>query len=258
VIQRESLAEPALLLRRHPYGESSLVLHLLTPARGRIALLAKGAYRPNSGYFAVFDFFDTLEVRGSIGPGQDLGLLRAARVRTRRADLARDLASYRVALGLVELAQATARESHGEHALFGWLEQWLDALLEGPGASGAVAVAAGLALLKSNGLAPAFLHCASCGARAQESAEALHFSIPRGGRLCRSCADQERARGGPVESLSLNVARIAASLMESTPTMLSRTHVEPNRTRTLVECVARLLEYHLEMPLRSSWTRLLP
>ena len=48
----------ALLLRRFPYGESSLVVHALTRAHGRVALLARGAYRPKSAYCGVLDLFD--------------------------------------------------------------------------------------------------------------------------------------------------------------------------------------------------------
>jgi DNA repair protein RecO (recombination protein O) len=256
--ERARFEDPALLLRRHPYGESSLVLQVLTPSRGRTSVLAKGAYRPSSGYFAVFDFFDTLELRWTAREGQDLGLVSGASLRTRRCSLSADLTRYRTALGLLELALATAREEHEERALFAWLEQWLDVLAAGRASPGTSAVAAGLSLLRANGLAPSFLSCAACGRRVPEQRRRILFSIPRGGSLCDPCAALERARAGDLESMSLNVARIAASLMDSTPGMLARTHLDANRTRPLIECVVRLLEYHLELPLRRSWSYLVP
>ena len=243
--------QPALLLRRFPFGESSLVLHILTPEAGRVALLAKGAYRPSSGFFAAFDLFDTLRLRWSSRPGQELGLVTRAQVHARRAALAEDLERYRAGLGLLELAQATAREGHEEHILFRWLEGWLDLLQAGQVPAGLVTIAAGLGLLRQNGLAPAFLACASCGATPGTRTGRVPFSTARGGRLCSACAALEHARGQALESLSLNVMRVAASLMEATPAMLAHTRLESDLTQTLRGLVARFLEYHLDTRLRS-------
>lgn len=239
-------AQPALVLRRFPFGESSLVLHVLTPDAGRVALLAKGAYRPSSGFFAVFDLFDTLAVRWRAGA--ELGLVTRAEVRTRRAALAGDLERYRIGLGLLELAQLCAREAHEERALFAWLERALDLLQAGRALPGVVAVAADLALLSQGGLAPALASCASCGTRAAERAGRVAFSAARGGRLCRACAATERDASA---SLPLNVLRVAESLLEATPSMLEHTRIEPALLERVRAFVAHFLEYHLETRLRS-------
>ena len=65
----------AVLLRRHPYGESSLVVHVLTREHGRVALLAKGAYRPTSRYFGVLDFGATrrFDLDGGLRHGRAAG-----------------------------------------------------------------------------------------------------------------------------------------------------------------------------------------
>jgi DNA repair protein RecO (recombination protein O) len=245
-------AQPALVLRRFPFGESSLVVHVLTPEAGRLALLAKGAYRTSSAFFAVFDLFDTLEVRWSAHRGQELGLATRASVRTRRAGLSGDLARYRVALGLLELAHLTGREGHEERALFRWLEGGLDLLADGRTAPEVVAVAADLALLRANGLEPALSACASCGATRDEArAGPVPFSAALGGRLCAACAAAARARGQALESLPLNLVRVAASLMAATPAMLLHTTIEPTLLVRVRGFVARFLEYHLETRLRS-------
>ena len=64
-VRRARFEDAALVLRRFPYGESSLLVHLLTPGHGRISAIAKGAYRPSSGFWGVLDLFDTLRVRAS-------------------------------------------------------------------------------------------------------------------------------------------------------------------------------------------------
>lgn len=242
---------PALLLRRFPFGESSLVVHVLTPEAGRVALLAKGAYRPSSGFFAVFDLFDTLELRWSAHRGQELGLVTRAGLRTRRASLAGDLARYRVALGLLELAHVTGREAHEERALFRWLEGGLNLLHSARAAPDLVAVSLDLALLRANGLEPALSACASCATPSSERAGAVAFSPALGGRLCASCTAGERARGRSLESLPLNLMRVAASLMAATPAMLEHTTIEAKLLERVRGFVARFLEYHLETRLRS-------
>lgn len=243
--------QPALLLRRFPFGESSLVLHLLSPEAGRVALLAKGAYRPSSGFFAVFDLFDTLEVAWNPKPGQELGLVTRAAVRTRRPELAADLERYRVATGLLELAHLSAREGHEERALFRWLEGGLDLLTGGRARPSLVGVAADLGLLAQHGLAPALASCASCGTRAREAGGDVPFSDALGGRLCADCARRERAHSRPVESVPLNLLRVAESLMAATPAMLERMHLDAGLLDRLQARVQRFLEYHLETRLRS-------
>ena len=74
----------ALLLKRYPFSESSLVVHLCTRDHGRIHLLAKGAYRPTSRYFAVLDFLDTLEIEWDHVPRRDLANLRSGTILERR------------------------------------------------------------------------------------------------------------------------------------------------------------------------------
>jgi len=242
----ERRVERALVLRRFPFGESSLVLHALTPGHGRVAWLAKGAYRPSSGFFAVFDLFDTLEVRWSARPHQELGLVTRATLLTRRAGLAHDLARYRVALELLELAQLTAREEHEERGLFRWLEQGLDLLAAGRASPGLVRLAAQLGLLRANGLEPALQACASCGAAGAERTPAVAFSFSMGGRLCARCAGEARARGRSVEELSAGLVRVAISLAALPAGRLAHTRLDPTLEQRLGVLVERFLSYHLE------------
>ena len=109
-LRRARGTDRALLLRRFPYGESSLVLHVLTRAHGRLALLAKGAYRPSSAYYAAFDLFDTLELSFQAPKGDGLALVSGAEILVRRPDLAQDLERYRVASSALELAHLCGLE----------------------------------------------------------------------------------------------------------------------------------------------------
>jgi len=52
--------DDALLLRRIPYGDTSLICHFLTPKHGRIAVMARGARRPKSPFRASLEPLYTL------------------------------------------------------------------------------------------------------------------------------------------------------------------------------------------------------
>lgn len=68
--------EPAFILHHHNYGETSLLLEVLTRAHGRLGLIAKGARRPRSPLRATLIPFQPLSVAFS-GRG-DLPTLSSA------------------------------------------------------------------------------------------------------------------------------------------------------------------------------------
>lgn len=231
----------ALVLRRTPYGESSLVVQLLTERAGRVHVLAKGAYRPTSRYFAVLDLFDTLELEWSGSRTSDLSLLRSGSLVRRRRGLTRDLEAYRAALTGLELCELAARPGLGEGGLFRLLEGFLDALDEGADPALALVVFE-LRFLQNLGLAPALQQCAACGDEAPPVGKGrAAFSAGAGGRLCRKHAEEARAAGRRVGTLPIDVLEAAASLLaggapETTQDLRER----------LLDFVGRFLDYHLE------------
>jgi DNA repair protein RecO (recombination protein O) len=248
------LSDRALVLRRFPYGESSLVVHLLTRQHGRVAALAKGAYRPRSRYCGVLDLFDTLEVEWRGGRGAGLALVAEAGIAVRRRALSRDLDRYRAALAVLELSGLGARERHEEARLFDLAERALD-LLQDPGADPRVAlVAFDLRFLQAMGLAPALEACAACGRAVPDPSDAaapVPFSSGAGGRLCGSCAREARASGRSVAGIPLHVVREARSLMRAPARALVGVRVAPERMERVRALVQRFLDYHLETRPRS-------
>jgi DNA repair protein RecO (recombination protein O) len=239
----------ALLLRRYPYGESSLVLHLVTAEHGKLHLLAKGAYRPTSGYAGVFDWFDTLEVRWRTPRGGELALATAAGVLVRRRALTQSLERYRAALAMLELADLAAQPERPEAGLLAILEAGLDTLARGAAAPELALVAFDLAFLHNLGLAPALSSCAACGAEptgAPAERGRAPFAAGAGGRLCARCAAEAKAQALKVQSMPLNLLRIADSIARATPELLERLRVAEPALRDVRELVQRFLEYHME------------
>lgn len=257
-----------LILRRFAWGETSLVLQVLTRERGRVHLIAKGVYRPTSRYFAALDLFDTLELTWSQQGERELQSLTAARILQRRARLADDGARYRAALAMLELTSAGAAEARAERGLFEVLTGGLDALLLTDVPGDAASVAFELGFLSDLGLAPALLECAACGRPASKRSDAAgargaravgprsEFSAGAGGRLCGPCARAARAAGRRVGTLPLDVLELAERLARIQPgdaaglREAARESDAPGLGRTR-DFVARFVEYHLETRPRS-------
>ena len=242
--------EPAILLRRHRYGESSLVVRALARSGQRVSVIAKGAYRPKSAYYGVLDLFDTLELEWSESPRSELGSLRAARPLVLRRALSRDLGRYRAALAAVELADLAARPGAPEPRLYEILERALDRMA-GPGEPGVALVAFEMRFLRVLGLFPALDTCASCGAPPETRGERATFSAGAGGRLCARCATDAREAGRRVGTLPRGVLRTAASLAAADDDALARARLAPRDLAAARDFAERFLEYHLETRPRS-------
>ncbi|MBM3990684.1 MAG: DNA repair protein RecO [Planctomycetes bacterium] len=241
-----AVRDRALLLRRFPYGESSLVCHALSRTHGRVHLLAKGAYRPTSRFYAALDLFDTLELEWNSAPGRELALLAAGEIETRRARIAQDLEAFHAATTLLELAGFGAHEGHANPELFDLLATGLDALARGV-VPDAAAVEFELGLLHNLGLAPALAACASCGGAAPPlepgPAARVAFSAGSGGRLCSACADAARAAGRRVGTLPSAVLERAVEILAR---RVSACALDPDELERVRDFVARFLEVHLE------------
>ena len=246
------MTDLALVLRRFRYGESSLVVHLLTPEHGRVSALAKGAYRLTSGYCGVLDLFDTLEVTWTPRTSE-LGLVRSASLVQRRRALSGDLARYRAGLGVLELAASVAR-SGPDARLFALVAQALDGLADGAAHPELVRLAHDLAQLEGAGLAPALSSCASCGARPAEVKGRAPFAVREGGRLCDACLAAARGAGRRVEDVPLQWIRYAELLSQVPLSRLSTVRMDEHTRQELVRFVEGFVAYHLEARPRS-WGR---
>jgi len=244
-----TVSDCALLLRRFPFGESSLVCHALTREHGRLHLLAKGAYRPTSRYYAALDLFDTLELAWSHAPGRELQLLQSAEIDTRRQRIATDLERYRGGLTVLELAALGSIEGPTSAELYDLTVSALDGLSAGVAPDAALVVFE-LSFLQNLGLAPALTACASCGGAAPPldsravSQTRAAFSAGAGGRLCRTCASEARALGRRVGTLPVRVLERAADILGRRADPASS--YDASELRRIRDFVARFIEYHLE------------
>lgn len=258
----------AILLRRGPYGETSLWVHALGEQRGRVHLLAKGAYRPKSRYSGVLDLFDGLELAWSESPGRELQSLVEADLIERRHRIATDPRVYRAALNVLELLDLATRPGQPVPELYRIAVRTLDRLVDcvGSGDPQGPLLEFELRLLRALGIEPALGRCAVCGGEApavwtpkdHPEAARVAFSAGAGGRLCARHAEEARGSGRRVGTLPLAVLDTARRVLESAgprdstrdrpddPGPMDAAHLERVR-----DFVARFLEFHLEARPRS-------
>src|SRR5438034_216559 len=79
-----------IILRTRPLTETSLIVHWLTPAFGRIATVAKGARRSQSPFLGKLDLFYELDFSFCRSRRTDLHTLREAKLLETRSEIRND------------------------------------------------------------------------------------------------------------------------------------------------------------------------
>jgi DNA repair protein RecO (recombination protein O) len=203
------LKTEAIVLRSIRYGEADRIVHLYTPAHGRIGAIAKGARRARSRFGARLEPFMHMNAVLREGRG-DLFTVTAVDsiavhpgLRQRAAALD---AAARACDAVARLFETT--EPHPE--VFRLLANEL-ALLDGAGvhARPANGLAFRLKLLLAAGILPQLASCAACG----EPDHLRAFSASAGGVVCNSCEAAAFPLGE--ESYRFMVGALGASLADA-------------------------------------------
>lgn len=183
-----TLRDEALVLRRVPFQDTSLVVHLFTLHHGLLAVMVRGARQTRSPHRAALAGLHTLMVTVRHRTADGLGYLISAdicRGRHRLTDQPLALAGAQVALEAVYRGVAAA--DHNQ-PLFGALTWMLDAL-DGETLPDLVVAVGLMRLLTAMGYGLDLARCGRCGA----SGATPFLSPTRGQGICGWCAGLERA-----------------------------------------------------------------
>jgi len=196
----------ALVLRKFEFGETSQVLHLLTRARGRVHVLAKGSLKPKSAFLGPLDVLELGEAR-IYAKRDGLSILGGFDRTTNFPGIRRDLARLEAAFDALEVLTDASREEHEDAELFDLSVETFRALETTPAERAPTALLRfDLRLLGVLGFGPVLDACVECGAAAGPGRKtpAPVLSPARGGVLCGNC------RGLDPHSLSATPGVLAA------------------------------------------------
>jgi DNA repair protein RecO (recombination protein O) len=182
------IATSALLLRRVEYGETDLVLTLLTQKLGKVSALARGGRKSSKRFGSALEPMHTLAVELDERPGAELFTLVEAKLLVPRAAILTSLSALEAAGKALSWVRRAAPPRTPEEAPYEVLTTLLDRLNAAPApeASSVALAEAGLSLLSAFGWGIDFERCVRCGRQAQ-SAQSASVDAARGGLICRSC-----------------------------------------------------------------------
>ena len=198
-----SVTTPAVLLRAHPYSESSRVLRFYTRELGLVGVMALGARRGASKGRGAAGTFGEGTAVVTVRENRELQSLREFSPAKTRFGLAADvqrLAGASIAAELV--LRHAAQEPHPE--LYDALSLGLDRLEDAPpGAVIGEVLALGWKMVHILGFAPELSVCTSCGQLLEED-DMGRFDVAEGGIRGPGCAASEGSRRvGPVARAQL-------------------------------------------------------
>jgi DNA repair protein RecO (recombination protein O) len=193
-----SFKTQAIVLRSIRYGEADRVLHLYTPARGRIGAIAKGSRKPRSRFGGRLEPFFRLDLVLHEGRGE-LATVTGVHTVAGHANLRASGPALAAAARACDAMLRLLDSNEPNPAAYNLLCRYL-ALLDGedqrgagyaqaqaPALDGAAGLATALAfrlkLALAAGFAPELSSCARCG----EADGLTAFSGAAGGVVCGAC-----------------------------------------------------------------------
>ncbi len=245
-----TLHTQALLLRASDFGESDRILQLLTPATGRISVIAKGARRSVKRFGGNLDLFNQLRVQIERRRPQTLARLELARLVGAFHGLRTHPQRFALACYLLEVLSRLAPEG-GSRAeserLFRFAASalaWLDASEPTP----ATRPLLEFRTLDAVGLRPELGRCVRCGARlGQGDGPRVAFLIGDGGPRCARC----RTPGEAGFSLQLGTLRALETSLDFELRQLDRIVLGQRATDEAQRLLQRFLRFHVGPELRS-------
>ncbi|MCA9598955.1 MAG: DNA repair protein RecO [Myxococcales bacterium] len=198
----------ALVLKRVAYGESDLVVTLLTEELGRVSALARGARASQKRFGGSLEPMHTLRVRLDDRPRAELSVLRESSIDVPRTRLAIDLDKMQAAGRALGWVRRAAPPRTPEPEAWEVLSEFLDRLDDANDtrSAGVHLTELGLRLLSAVGWGLDLERCVSCGKPCMEGKAAM-VDEGRGGLVCRACGGARRRLPGAVRTRLLAATR---------------------------------------------------
>lgn len=123
---------PAILVRKTPWSETSLIVAWLTERFGTVRTVARGARRPKSPFAGKLDLFYGADISISISGNSDLHTLREVSLKTVFNVSGAGSAGFYLAAYFGELAVIAAPSMHPAPEIFDLLQRGIDFVQRAP------------------------------------------------------------------------------------------------------------------------------
>jgi DNA repair protein RecO (recombination protein O) len=232
-----SLKTEAIVLRSIRYGEADRILHLYTPARGRLSAIAKGARRSRSRFGARLEPF--MHVRAVLHEGRsDLLTVTGVDTVAVHAGLREHAATLDAAARACDAVGRLFETADPHPEVFRLLANEL-AVLSGDAAQARTGngLAFRLKLLLAAGIVPQLAACTVCG----EADHLSGFSGAAGGVVCSSC--EAAAFVLEEDAYRFLVQALGAPLIRAPD-------ASPRALRQVERAITEIAEHHAHVRLR--------
>jgi len=242
-----TLRTEALVLRYVEYGESDLIIHLLVPELGKLAVIAKGARRSVKRFSGSLDLFNHIRIQVDRRRRTALARLDQAKLIEPFTALRTECTRFALACHLLEILDRLTPEDgvrvEMQH-IFRFALGAMGALCERKPDT-RFGMLLQLRTLAALGMRPEFSRCVRCGAALSDSA--VEFCVPEGGVVCDPCGSRLsgliRVHRGTLRTLERG--------LDFDWDRLDRLVMAPEPLEEARRLVGRLQRFHVGVELRS-------
>ena len=174
----------AIVLRTVNYSETSIIATLLSNESGKIALIAKGARKPKSLFFAQLEPMNILNINYFHKHARNIQLLKNSSFIENSMDIRGNFASLNYGLTIVEILDKLLQENDTDPIIFRLSIRTLSALKSAQINYNIVFSFFLMQLSIRLGFMPELDKCCNCFA----NLEAAKFDEHRGELICENCA----------------------------------------------------------------------
>jgi DNA repair protein RecO (recombination protein O) len=201
------ISSDALLVRTVPYGETDLIVQLLTESDGRLSAIVRGGRRSKKRVGGALEPFHTIFVELEDG-GREILTLKEARVTKVRWNIPTSLEALEAAGSALRWARQLCPPRIPEPGAWATLTHLLDELDRGVAHPNVELAAASLRLLGDVGYGLDLERCVGCG-KVRPAGKMAYVDTARGGILCASCRSEKRGHLRALSSSLVDAARAA-------------------------------------------------
>ncbi len=188
-MRREPRNDTAIVLRQVRFGESDLIVSILSADYGILRGFARGGRKSIKRFGPALEPFTQIKLRWQPGRGELVSFLDADIIASGQG-LRKSLDSLALAGYAVEVVEMLLHEGEPQPQIYALLQGYLD-YLAAEGDSALARLLFELRLVEQLGYIPHLLHCSECFV--QFDTGPVSFDPVRGGSLCASCTGESPA-----------------------------------------------------------------